>query len=142
MATQGKQLSAEVEELVVSLKKHHDEELKTGKYVSTKDPAGRTASGLGIGVATVKRIMARYTQSGKRVVARSKQKPGRPPQSFYINLQPLVRQFIRSQNLEGSHLSINQLREFISRKHDVNIPKTSLWRALNRWGFRRNGVLY
>ncbi len=101
MGSQGRQLSAEVEEIVVRLKKYHDKELKTGKFVSTKNPAGRTAACLGIGVATVKRIMARYTRSGKKVIARSIPKPGRPPSKIFKNAQPIVRQFIRDENLVG-----------------------------------------
>lgn len=71
MGTQGKQLSAEMEEIVVRLKKHHDKEQKAGKFVSTKNSAGGTAACLGIGVDTVKRIMARYTRSGEKVIVRS-----------------------------------------------------------------------
>jgi len=59
MSLQGKQFSPEMVEMVVHLKKHFDEERKSEKFIPTKDPAGRTAAGLGIGVATVKRIMSR-----------------------------------------------------------------------------------
>ncbi len=121
--------------MVVSLKKHHDNELKSGQFVSTKDPAGRTAVGLGIGVATVKRIMARYARSGEQVLVRSKQKPGRPPNEIFKNLQPVVRQFIRTENLDGRDVSINRVRQFLFKEHKCDIPKTNLWRALNRWGF-------
>jgi hypothetical protein len=54
MSFQGKQLSAEITELVVRLKEYHDEERKACKFVPTKDPTGRTAQALGLGVATVK----------------------------------------------------------------------------------------
>ncbi len=135
MGTQGKQLSAELEEMVISLKKHHDKELEDGRYISTKDSDSRTAAGLGIGTATVKRIMARYAQSGEKVITRVKQKPGRPPSKIYKNVQPLVRQFIRAENLRGRHVSINQVRGFLLTKHELDIPKTSFWRILNRWGY-------
>ncbi|MCP4723244.1 MAG: hypothetical protein GY860_27640 [Desulfobacteraceae bacterium] len=135
MGSQGRQLSAEVEEIVVRLKKHHDEELKSGKFVSTKNPAGRTAACLGIGVATVKRIMARYVQSGDKVIARSIPKPGRPPSKIFKNVQPIVRQFIRTENLSGRDVSLNRVGKFLLSEHNYNIPKTNLWRALNRWGF-------
>ena len=61
MSLQGKQFSPEMIEMVVHLKRHFDEERKSQKFVLTKDTAGRTAVGLGIGVATVKRIMSRYS---------------------------------------------------------------------------------
>jgi hypothetical protein len=76
---QGKQLPAEMVEAVVRLKKHYDKERKAGQFVSTKDPAKRTANALGIGVASVKRIMAQYKKDGNEVVVRIKQRPGRPP---------------------------------------------------------------
>ncbi len=135
MGSQGKQLSAEVEEIVVSLKKHHDKELKAGKFVSTKDPAGRTAACLGIGVATVKRIMARYAQSGEKMITHFKHKPGRPANKILNNAQPVVRKYIRDENLKGRDVSINRVRGFLLGEHNFNIPKTNLWRALKRWGF-------
>ena len=79
MSFQGKQLSEEITELVVRLKEHHDDERKAGKFVPTKDPAGRTARAMGIGVATVKRIMSRYAQNEGKIVVRIPQRPGRPP---------------------------------------------------------------
>ena len=89
MSFQGKQLSAEITELVVRLKEYHDEERKACRFVSTKDPAGRTARALGLGVATVKRIMARYAQSGDKVIVHVPQRPGRPPIRISPNMQPL-----------------------------------------------------
>ncbi len=136
MGSQGKQLTAEVEELDVAIKKHHDKELKSGKFVSTKNPAGRTAACLGIGVATVKRIMARYAQSGEKVVSHYKQSPGRPPGKIFKNLQPIVRKFIRAENLNGREVSINRVKGFLLSKHKFDIPRMNLWRALKRWGFK------
>jgi transposase len=135
MSFQGKQLSAEVTELVVRLKEHHDEERKAGKFVPTIDPAGRTAKALGLGVATVKRIMARYTKSGEKVVVRVPQRPGRPPSGIFPNVQPVVRQFVRAENLGGRRVSIERVGSYLLTEHGIEIPKTTLWRALNRWGF-------
>lgn len=135
MSFKGKQLSVETEELVVKLKKHNDKEQKTGKFVSTKDSASRTAAGLGIGVASVKRIMARYARSGNKVVAQPTQRPGRPAVSIGQNVQPIVRQYIRGRNLQGLRVSISRVREYLLSEHSVDIPKMTLWRALNRWGF-------
>ena len=135
MSFQGKQLSAEITELVVRLKEYHDEERKACKFVPTKDPAGRTAQALGLGVATVKRIMARYTQSGGEVVVRVPQRPGRPPSRISSNIQPIVRQFIRTENLEGRRVSVERVGSYLHTVHGIETPKTTLWRALKRWGF-------
>ena len=135
MSFQGKQLSAEITELVNRLKEYHDEERKTCKFVPTKDPAGRTAQALGLGVATVKRIMARYAKSGGEVVVRVPQRPGRPPSRISPNIQPIVRQFIRTENLGGRRVSIERVGSYLHTVHGVETPKTTLWRALKRWGF-------
>jgi len=135
MSFQGKQLSAEITELVVRLKEYYDEERKACKFVPTKDPAGRTAQALGLGVATVKRIMARYAKSGGEVVVRVPQRPGRPPSRISPNIQPIVRQFIRTENLGGRRVSIERVGSYLHTVHGVETPKTTLWRALKRWGF-------
>lgn len=146
MSLHGKQLSPEMMEIVVHLKNHFDKERKSQDFVSTKDPAGRTAAGLGIGVATVKRIMARYSRSGGQVIGLPSKPPGRPPDRLLENLQPAVRQFIRSQNLKGQRVSVELVRQFLINEHSIDIPKMTLWRAINRWGFgygegrRRNSL--
>ena len=135
MSFQGKQLSAEIMELVVRVKKRYDEERRAGKFVSTKDPAGRTAKTLGLGTATIKRIMVHYTQSGDKVVVRVPQRPGRPPSQIFPNIQPIVRQFIRAENLGGRRVSIERVASYLYTEHGIETPKTTLWRALKRWGF-------
>lgn len=146
MSFQGKQLSADMIEMIVRLKKHHDIERREGKVVSTKDPAGRTATALGLGVATVKRVMSRYTQNGEKVLSLPAKRPGRPPSSIDLNLQPVVRQLIRAENLNGHRVSVERVKEIVLSEHSVDIPKMTLWRALKRWGFvhgeghRRNSL--
>lgn len=135
MSFQGKQISSEMIELVVKLKKHHDQERRTAKFVSTKNPSERTAAALGLGVATVKRVMARYMQSGEKVVVKPAKRPGRPPSGISLNVQPVVRQFIRTKNLEGKRVSIERVGAFLLSEHGIDIPKMTLWRALKRWGF-------
>jgi transposase len=135
MSFQGKQLPPEIQELVVQLKKHHDQERRSGKFVSTKNSSARTASALGFGLATVKRIMASYSQCGGKVVVTSAKRPGRPPTGTPMNIQPIVRQFIRSENLKGRRVSIKRVGTFLNSEHSIDIPQMTLWRALKRWGF-------
>ena len=135
MSFQGKQLSADMVEMIVRLKKHYDKERKCQKFVSTKNPAGRTATSLGMGVATVKRIMSEYKRSGEKVVVHPIDRPGRPPNQICNNIQPIVRQRIRSENLLGRRVSIEKLRKFLISNCSVDIPRMTLWRALKRWGF-------
>lgn len=146
MSLQGKQFSPEMIEMVVHLKRHFDEERKSQKSVLTKDTAGRTAVGLGIGVATVKRIMSRYSRSGEQVVVLPAKRPGRPPERLLENVQPVVRQFIRSENLKGRRVSLDLVGRFLLSEHGIDIPRMTLWRAIKRWGFthgegrRRNSL--
>lgn len=146
MSFQGKQLPSEMVEAVVRLKNHYDKERKAGKSVSTKDAAKRTADALGIGIATVKRTMAQYKKDGNKVVVRIKERPGRPPTGICPIAQPIVREFVRTENLGGRRVSIGRVCKFLALKHEIDIPKMTLWRALNRWGFnhgegrRRNSL--
>jgi hypothetical protein len=83
MAFQGKEFTPEMKQLIVNLKLHFDEEKKTGKTVSTRNAIGRVAHGLGVGEATVKRIMADHKQ-GKSLVVEEKER-GKPPCRLSIN---------------------------------------------------------
>ena len=146
MSFQGKQIPPEVEEIVVRLKKHYDKEKKEGTFVSTNNPELRTANSLGIGVTSVKTIMSRYKRNGEKVDYSFPQRPGRPPGTLVKNAQPIVRQFIRSENLAGQKVSIERVKKYLKSEHEVEIPKMTLWRALKRWGFtygegrRRNSL--
>lgn len=128
----GRQLPAEVVELVVKLKKHYDAERKLAKSISTKNPASRTAAALGLGVVTVKRIMSRHVKG--ELIPKQIARPGRPSEVSH-NLQPVVRQFIRERNLHGEIATVTQVRDHVHATYGVTVPKTNLWRALCRWGF-------
>jgi len=128
----GRQLPPEVVDLVVNLKNHYDDERKLAATVSTKNPAGRTASALGLGIATVKRIMSRKAKG--ELMPKPAVRPGRPSE-VSNNLQPAVRAFIRERNLKGERATVTQLKDCLHAKYGVDIPKTNLWRSLCRWGF-------
>lgn len=133
MAFQGKEFTPEMRRLVVNLKAHFDKEKKAGKTVPTKNSTKRVAQGLNIGVATVKRIMAAHNQ-GKTDVFEEKER-GKPPCRLSLNLQPVIREYIRQKNLRGQKTGAEQIREYLLRKHSVNIPISTLLRSLNRLGF-------
>ncbi len=133
MVFQGKEFTPEMKQLVVNLKAHFDKEKKAGKTVPTKNSTKRVAQGLNIGVATVKRIMAAHNQ-GKADVFEEKER-GKPPYRLSLNLQPVIREFIRQKNLKGQKIGAEQIREYLFRKHSVDIPMSTLLRSLNRLGF-------
>lgn len=132
MSQQGRQLSPEVVDLVVRAKQHFAEERRTGRTVSTRDPTRRTAEALGFGLATVKRIMARHSRGETSQPA---QRPGRPPGDASTGAQTAVRAFIHAENLAGRRVSIERVRKYLAEEYEVDVPKTTLWRALGRWGF-------
>lgn len=142
----GKELSVEARETVVQLKRYFDNEKQVGSMVSTKDSFGRTAMALGIGVATVKRIISHHKKTGTVLTSESRESPGRRPGATCESVQVFARDFIRAQNLIGARVSVEKLRLHIKDKYNIEIDKTTLWRALKRWGFtygvgrRRNSL--
>lgn len=134
MSFQGKTLSSKMKQLVVNLKQYFDAERNAGSMVSTKDPAERTAKALGIGKITVKRIMAEHNNNGQKIII----PPPRRTREDYriaVNLQPVIRQYIRSENLKGRRVSLQKLQNYLIVEHAVEIAITTLWRSLQRWGF-------
>jgi transposase len=133
MAFQGKEFTPEMKQLIVNLKMHFDKEKKIGKSVLTKNATRRVANGLGIGEATVKRIMATH-QQGEPSVVEEKVK-GKPPYRLSLNLQPIIREYIRQKNLKGQKIGAEQIQNYLLQKHSVEIPMSTFLRSLNRLGF-------
>ena len=138
MAFQGKEFTPEMKDLVVNLKHHYDQEKRSGKSVSTKNAAGRVAVGLGIGEATVKRIMAARKKQGTHAVhpaiAEEKER-GKPPYRLSLNLQPVIREFIRQKNLKGQKITAGEILDYLFQRHSVEIPMSTFLDSLDRFGF-------
>ena len=135
MSFQGKDFTPEMQQLVINLKLHFDEERKNYKEVSTRNPTRRMAQGLGIGEVTVKRIIADYRKQGATPQAPSWQPKGKPEYRAAVNLQPVIREYVRAQNLAGQRVGVEQLRHYLLEEHGANISSVTLWRTLKRWGF-------
>ena len=135
MSFKGKEFSPEMIQFVVGLRNYFTIEKKAGATISTKNPTLRTAEGLGIGEATVKRIMARYNHDKQRIIVPQSKLRGKPVHQVEKNLQPVIREYIRSHNLRGQRISVEKVRSFLAQEHEAEIPATTLWRTLNRWGF-------
>ena len=132
--SRGKELSTEIAEVVVQLKDFFDDEKKEAAGSIRRDSFEHTAAALGIGVATVKRTVARYNRTGT-VIPGVRMRRGRKPEARTESVQILARDFIRQQNLAGGRVSAERLRAHLREVHEVEIEKTTLWRALMRWGF-------
>ncbi len=95
----------------------------------------RTADALGIGVATVKRIMADYNRDPKLLDEPTKIR-GRPDHAVSVTHQEAVRAYIRSANKEGKYITLSDIADFLKeRSGDESFHIATLARTLNRWGF-------
>ena len=135
VAFQGREFTQGMKQLVVNLKRFNDVERFKNEQKALWSIV-QTAEGLDIGEATVRRIMAEYNKNKQNVPADSPKARGRPDFTIPSGIQPVVRRYIRNQNLKGQHVSVELVREYL---HGINpeykFPTTTLWRALSRWGF-------
>jgi transposase len=135
MTIQGKEFTQGMKQLVVNLKQRYDIERRQ-KNFKAGWAIEQTAKGLGIGEATVRRIMAEYNKNKQFIPQDRPKARGRPEHIVPKELQTDVRRYIRSQNLRGQHVSVELVREHLySIKPEYTFPATTLWRALSRWGF-------
>ena len=135
MSFQGKEFTQGMKQLVISLKEFNDIERRENDYKAVW-AIEQTAKGLGIGQATVRRIMAEYNKNKQNVPDSEPKIRGKPEYAIPLGLQSVVRQYIRSQNLKGLHVSVDLVRQHLAKINpDYNFPTTTLWRTLSRWGF-------
>ncbi len=135
MSFQGKEFTPGMKQLVINLKEFNDIERRENDYKAVW-AIEQTAKGLGIGQATVRRIMAEYNKNKQTVPDSEPKTRGKPEYTIPLNLQPVVRQYVRSQNLKGLHVSVDLVRTHLAQTNpDYIFPSTTLWRTLSRWGF-------
>ena len=131
--TQGRPLCPEEKKLLVSVK-HYFDRNKAG-FRSNESSAQMTADALGVGLATVNRVMANYRKDPDSLNA-PPQLRGRPTYSVDVSHQEAVRAYIRQANLEGRHITLESIRGFLQEKspHEP-FHLSTLARTLDRWGF-------
>ncbi len=130
----GKSLSSEEKQLLVSVKQYFDR--NKSEFGSLDSAAQMTADALGIGLATINRVMASYRKDPDSIT-NSPQLRGRPSYSVDVTHQEVVRSYIRKANLEGRHITLESIRIFL---HEISSTEESfhistLARTLDRWGF-------
>jgi len=107
MITQGKALTSAEKETIVLLKKYFDR--TKGDFQEQESPSvQRVVNALGVGIATVKRVMADHN----RGVDFSKQVPplkGRPSRALSDSMQSVTREYVRSANKNGAHITLELL---------------------------------
>ncbi len=127
----GKPLAPETKKLVVTVKQYFDR----NKFKPIEPSVKRTADALGLGVATVKRIMADYNRDPKLLNDPTKMR-GRPVHAVNVSYQESVRAYIRLANRNGEYITLENIREFLDEISDSEpFHISTLARTLNRWGF-------
>lgn len=135
MSFQGFEFTPEMRKMVVNVKQFFDNAKKTRDDL--KRPASKlAASALNVSESTVKVIMSAYRKKGDAGLVYSKsEQRGRPSYAVEAGIEPLVRQFIRKANRNGEQVNIDIIRNFMRDELHCNVAHTTLWRALQRWGF-------
>ena len=135
MSFQGIEFTPEMRKMVVNVKHFFDNIKKTQNAM--EGPASQlAASALDISESTVKVIMATFNKKGEDGLNFSKfQQRGRPTYAVESGIVPPVRQFIRRANRNGDQVNIEIIRNFMRDELHCDIAHTTLWRALQRWGF-------
>jgi len=135
MSFQGREFTQGMKQLVINLKQFNDIERRE-KGLKAIWSIEQTAKGLSIGEATVRRLMAEYNKNKQNVPENYSKSRGKPEYTIPNDLQSVVRHYIRSQNLGGQHVSIELVRDHLSKINPAyEFPTTTIWRALSRWGF-------
>ena len=131
ISRKGSPLTPETKELIVSVKQYFDKV----KIAPVEPSVNRTANALGIGVATVKRIMADYNRDAD-LLDKPAEIRGRPVYAVDTSHQQVVRSYIRTANNQGQHITLADVQRFLNSEYpDESFHKATLARTLNRWGF-------
>jgi len=135
MSFQGVEFTPGMRKMAVSVKQFFDNLKSTPD--SLRNPATQlAASALGISESTVKVIMAAYNKKGENGLDWSKsEQRGRPTYAIGSDVVPSVRQFIRKANRNGDQVNIEIIRRYMRDELNCDVAHTTLWRALQRWGF-------
>ncbi len=131
--TKGRPLCPEEKKLLVSVKHYFDR--NKSEFGSSESSAQMTSDALGIGLATVNRVMANYHKDPDSLNVPSPLR-GRPSYSVDVSPQEAIRAYIRQANLEGRHITLDTIRDFLQGKSpDESFHLSTLARTLDRWGF-------
>ncbi|VEN73178.1 transposase [Candidatus Desulfarcum epimagneticum] len=127
----GKPLTPEIKKVTVSVKQYFDR----NKIIPAEPSVKRAADALGIGVATVKRIMADYNRDPGLLDKPAKLR-GRPIYAVNVSYQESARSYIRTANKKGEHITLADIKNFLEERYPgESFNKATLGRTLNRWGF-------
>jgi len=108
VATQGSPLTPEFKRAIVLLKDYFDR-TKGDSREQDCSSAQRAANALGVGIATVKRVMADCNRNPDVLEREVSLRRGRPPRALADSLQTITRDYVRQANREGAHITLEML---------------------------------
>ncbi len=128
----GKPFIPEEKKFIVQLKQYFD---RNKPESGPKDSSVQmTADALGIGLATVNRVMASFQKDPQSLNDAPKPK-GCPEYAVSASYQEKVRSYIRQANMEGKHITIETIADFLKSQAGEEFHDRTLARTLDRWGF-------
>lgn len=136
MSFQGIEFTPEMRRLVVNVKLFLDQHRKDQETFNQASD-NLTAKILGISISTVRVIMAAFNKQGDEGLYWSNQDTRGCP-SFAVepgHIEADVRRFVREANSNGHQVTIERIAKYLTEAHYSAVAASTLWRALNRWGF-------
>ena len=129
----GKPLKPGEKRAIVCVKNYFDHNKKA--FGATESTAQLTADALEMGVSTVNRVMADFRRDPS-LLDKAPEPKGRPDHTIDSSHEEVVRGFIRKANQNGQYVTTSTLSDIIQKiDPDRNFHRTTLTRALDRWGF-------
>lgn len=134
LRVRGKPLLPEEKHFILSLKGYFDR--NKASFGLKESSAQLVSEALSVGVATVSRILAAYNKDPSSIDKIPAPK-GRPEYALQGSYQEQIRHYIRSANLEGRHITLETIRNFITENlsSSEEFHVATLGRTLERWGF-------
>jgi transposase len=130
----GKPLTSSEKRFIVSAKLYFDR--NRSDFDIRDSSAQMTADALGIGLASVNRIMADYNKDPESI-KRPPLPRGRPKYALGDTHEEAVRSFIRQGNKEGCPMTLEIIRDFLCQRapEEESFHLRTLANTLDRWGF-------
>ena len=129
---QGKPLSFEKKQTIIQLKQYFD---KTKKKFEIKELSSQLiADALGVGLATVNRVLANYNKDSNSINDQPLIR-GRPQHAIDGSLQEKVRANIRAANIDATYITLETIIEYLKPEIEKEFHISTLARTLDRWGF-------
>ncbi len=133
-STKGRPLTAEQKQSIVLVKSYFDRN-KTSLVGWNDSSAQMTADALGVGLATVDRVLSRYKKDPESISSPGKYR-GKPDYAVSNSYEDAIRNYIRSANMQGEYVTLDTIKKsLLESAPEKKLSNMTLGRTLDRWGF-------